>query len=161
MMIQMREDACCQIAKAEEKATEKFLSYFTVDRYQKITKHEEIEIASLLPSLQISNVSKSTDIQSIKQQQDEMKQHIGGLEKTIIKLTRTFEKSVAPSFSSYETSNTISVSNTSVANEDSPCTKQRHVLSRRKPDKNVPLIHHSPYQEEDLICACLSLAYNH
>jgi hypothetical protein len=106
----MREDACCQIAKAEEKATEKFLSYFTVDRYQKITKHEEIEIASLLPSLQISNVSKSTDIQSIKQQQDEMKQHIGGLEKTIIKLTRTFEKSVAPSFSSYETSNTISVS---------------------------------------------------
>jgi hypothetical protein len=73
LMSQMREDARRQIAKAEEEATEKFLSYFTVDHHHKITKHGEIEIASLLPSLQISNVSKSNDIQSIKQQQDEMK----------------------------------------------------------------------------------------
>jgi hypothetical protein len=103
LMSQMKEDVCRQIAKTEE-ATKKFLSYFTVDRHQKITKHGEIEIASLIPLLQISNVSKSDDIQSIKQQQDEMKQQIGGLEETIRKLTREFEKSVAPSFSSYETS---------------------------------------------------------
>jgi DNA replication initiation complex subunit (GINS family) len=31
LMNQMREDARCQIAKAKEEATEKFLSYFTVD----------------------------------------------------------------------------------------------------------------------------------
>jgi hypothetical protein len=85
LMIQMREDACRQTAKAEEEATDKFLSYFTVDRHQKITKHGEIKIASLLPSLQISNVSKSDNIQSIKQQQDEMKQQIGGLKETIRK----------------------------------------------------------------------------
>jgi hypothetical protein len=84
-----------------------------VDRHQKITKHGEIDIASFLPSLQISNVSKSDDIQSIKQQQDEMKQQIRGLEETNRKLTRTFEKSIAPSFPLYETTNRISMSNTS------------------------------------------------
>jgi hypothetical protein len=47
----MRKDAHRQIAKAEEEATEKFLSYFTVDHHQKINKRGEIEIASLLPSL--------------------------------------------------------------------------------------------------------------
>jgi hypothetical protein len=59
-----------------------------VDRHQKITKHEEIKIASFLPSIQISIVIKSNNIQSIKQQQDEMKQQIGGLEETIRKLTQ-------------------------------------------------------------------------
>jgi hypothetical protein len=38
-----------------------------------------------------------------------MKQQIGGLEETIRKLTHTFEKYVAPSFPSYETSNRIFV----------------------------------------------------
>jgi hypothetical protein len=72
-MSQMKEDVCRQITKTEE-ATKKFLSYFTADRHQKITKHGVIVIASLIPLLQISNVSKGDDIQSIKQQQDEMKQ---------------------------------------------------------------------------------------
>jgi accessory colonization factor AcfC len=65
-------------------AKENFLSQFTVDRHQKVVKHGEIEVAYLLPSLQISNVSKPDNIQSIKQcvdqQQDQMKQKIGGLE---------------------------------------------------------------------------------
>jgi hypothetical protein len=65
-MSQMREDACRQIDKAEEETVEKLLSYFTVDRHHKINKHGEIENASLLPLLQISNVSKSNNIQSIK-----------------------------------------------------------------------------------------------
>jgi hypothetical protein len=64
-----------------------------------------VEITSLLLSSQVPNVSKSDDIQSIKQyvdqQQDQMKQHIGGLEKPLMELTRAFEKSVAPSFLSY------------------------------------------------------------
>jgi hypothetical protein len=118
-MSQVREDAHLHLAKVDEEATEKFLSYFTVDRHQKITKYGEIEIASLPPSLQISNVSKSDDNQSIKQQQNEMKQQIGGLEETIRKLTCTFEKSVAPSFPLYQTSNRISMSNTSTTNGDS------------------------------------------
>ena len=39
-----------------------------------------------------------------------MKQQIRGLEELIRKLTRSLEKSVAPSFLSYETSNRISMS---------------------------------------------------
>jgi hypothetical protein len=94
-------------------AREKFLSQYTVDRHQKVVKHGETDVASLLSSLQVPNVSKSDDIQSIKyyvdQQQDQMKQQIVGLEESIRKLTRTLEKSVAPSFPSYETSNRISM----------------------------------------------------
>jgi hypothetical protein len=56
---QQYEDFMCQ-------ANERFLSQFTVDRHQKVVRHGEIEVASLLPSLQISNVSKPDDIQSIK-----------------------------------------------------------------------------------------------
>jgi hypothetical protein len=62
LMSQMREDARRQITMAEEEVRGKLLSYFTVDRHQKITKHGEIDIASLLPLLQISNVSKSDNI---------------------------------------------------------------------------------------------------
>jgi hypothetical protein len=87
---------------------EKFLSQYTVDRHQKVVKHGETDVASLLSSLQVPNVSKPGDIQSIKQyvdqQHNQMKQQIGGLEESIRKLTRTLEKSVAPSFPSYETS---------------------------------------------------------
>jgi hypothetical protein len=104
-------------------AKEKFLSQYTVDRHQKIVKHGETDAASLLSSLQVPNVSKPDDIQSIKQyvdhQQNQMKQRIGGLEESIRKLMRTLEKSVAPSFPSYETSNRISMSNTSATNGDS------------------------------------------
>jgi hypothetical protein len=59
-------------------AKENLFSQFTVDRHQKVVKQGEIKVASLLPSLQISNVSKPDDIQSIKQyvdqQQEQMKQ---------------------------------------------------------------------------------------
>jgi hypothetical protein len=104
-------------------AKEKFLSQYTVDRHHKVVKHGETDVASLLSSLQLPNVSKPDDIQSIKQyvdqQQNQMKQPIGGLEESIRKLTRTLEKSVAPSFPSYETSNRISMPNTSATNGDS------------------------------------------
>jgi hypothetical protein len=50
---------------------ENFLSQFTVDRHQKVVKHGEIEVAYLVPSLQIPNVSKPDDIQSIKQYVDQ------------------------------------------------------------------------------------------
>jgi hypothetical protein len=121
-MSQLKEYARHQLNKVYEEAKEKFLSQFTVDRHQKITKHGGIEI-TLLPFLQISDVSKSNDIQSIKQyvdhQQNQMKQQIGGLEETIRKITRTFEKSGAPSFLAYETSDRISVPNTLASNGDS------------------------------------------
>jgi hypothetical protein len=104
-------------------AKEKFLSQYTVDRHQKVVKHGETDAASLLSSLQVPNVSKPHDIQFIKQyvdhQQNQMKQQIGGLEESIRKLTRTLERSVAPSFPSYETSNRMSISNTSATNGDS------------------------------------------
>jgi hypothetical protein len=47
-----------------------------------------------------------------------MKQQIGGLEESIRKLTCSLEKYVAPNFPSYETSNNISMSNTSATNRD-------------------------------------------
>ena len=47
-------------------AKEKFLSQYTVHHHQKVVKHAETDIASLLSSLQIPNVSKSNDTQSIK-----------------------------------------------------------------------------------------------
>jgi predicted ATP-dependent Lon-type protease len=57
---------------------EKFLSEYMVDRHQNVVKHGETDVASLLSSLQVPNVSKPDDIQSIKhyvdQQQDRMKQ---------------------------------------------------------------------------------------
>jgi hypothetical protein len=113
---QQYEDYMCQ-------AKEKFLSQYTVDHHQKVIKHGETDVASLLSSLQVPNVSKPDDIQSIKyyvdQRQDQMKQQIVGLEESIRKLTRTLEKSVAPSFSSYETSNKIFMSDASATNADS------------------------------------------
>jgi 3-isopropylmalate dehydratase small subunit len=64
-------------------AKEKFLSQYTVDHHQKVVKHGETDVASLISSLQVPNVSKPDDIQSIKQyvdhQQNQMKQQIGGL----------------------------------------------------------------------------------
>jgi hypothetical protein len=47
-------------------AKEKFLSQCTVDRHQKVVKHRETDVASLLSSLQVPNISKLDDIQSIK-----------------------------------------------------------------------------------------------
>jgi hypothetical protein len=94
-----------------------------VDRYQKVIKHGEIDVASLLSSLQVPNVSKPDDIQSIKyyvdQRQDQMKQQIIRLEESIRKLTRTLEKSVTPSFPSYETSNRVFMSDALATNGDS------------------------------------------
>jgi hypothetical protein len=68
---QQYEDYICQ-------AKEKFLSQYTVYRHQKVIKHGETDVASLLSSLQVPNVSKPDDIQSIKyyvdERQDQMKQ---------------------------------------------------------------------------------------
>ena len=104
-------------------AKEKLLSQYMVDRHQKVIKHGETDVASLLSLLQIPNASKPNDIQSIKQYVDQrhnqMKQHIRGLEESIRKLTCSLEKFVAPSFPSYETSNRIYMSNTSATNGDS------------------------------------------
>jgi hypothetical protein len=110
---QQYEDYMCQ-------AKEKFLSQYTVDRHHYVVKHGETDDTSLLSSLQIPNVSKPDDTQSIKhyvdQQQNQMKQQIGGLEESIRKLSRSLEKSVAPSFPSFESSNRMFMSNTSATN---------------------------------------------
>jgi hypothetical protein len=113
---QQYEDYMCQ-------AKEKFMLQYTMDRHQKVIKHGETDAASLLSLLQIPNISKPNDIQSTKQyvdhQQNQMKQHIGGLEESIRILTRSLEKSIALSFPSYETNNSISMYNTSATNGNS------------------------------------------
>jgi hypothetical protein len=50
---------------------EKFLSQYTVDRHHMVVQHGETDVASLLTSLQITNVSKPDDIQYIKQYVDQ------------------------------------------------------------------------------------------
>jgi hypothetical protein len=61
---------------------EKFLSQYTVDRHQKVVKHGETDVASLLSLLQVPNVSKPDDIQFIKQyvvhQQNQMNNRLDG-----------------------------------------------------------------------------------
>jgi hypothetical protein len=119
----LRTDEQQQYEDYMHQAKEKFLSQYTVDCHQKVIKHGETDVASLLSSLQVPNISKHEDIQSIKyyvdQRQDQMKQQFLGLEELIRKLTRTLEKSVAPSFPSYETSNRIFMSDASATNGDS------------------------------------------
>jgi hypothetical protein len=119
------------------------LSQYTVDRRQKVVKHGETDVASLLSSLQVPNVSKSDDIKSIKQyvdhQHNQMKQQIGGLEESIRKLTRMLEKSVALSFPSYETSNRIFMSNTSATNGDSQPQPLYGMLMNSYPGQIPPL----------------------
>lgn len=61
LMCQVEEDARGRLAKVQEETKENFLAHFVVDRHQKITKHGEIKIASLLPLSQVPNVSKSDD----------------------------------------------------------------------------------------------------
>jgi hypothetical protein len=56
---QQYEDYMCQ-------AKEKLLSQYTVDHHQNVVKHGETDVTSLLSSLQISNISKPDNIQSIK-----------------------------------------------------------------------------------------------
>jgi hypothetical protein len=133
---QQYEDYMCQ-------AKEKFLSQYTVGRHKKVVKHGETDVASLLSPLQIPNVSKPDDIQSIKQyvdhQQNQMKQQIGGLEESIRKLMCTLEKSVASSFPSYETSNKISMSNTSATNGDSQPQPLYGMPMNSYPEKIPPL----------------------
>jgi hypothetical protein len=46
-----------QLKVRREKATEKYLSYFTVDCHQKINHQGEIDMTSLLPRPQAPNVS--------------------------------------------------------------------------------------------------------
>jgi hypothetical protein len=50
---------------------EKLLSQYTVDRHHMVVQHGETDVTSLLTSLQITNVSKPDDIQSIKQYVDQ------------------------------------------------------------------------------------------
>jgi hypothetical protein len=63
---------------------------------------------SLIPPLQTPNVSKSDDIQFLRQyidlQQDQLKQYIGRMEKSFKILTRAYEKPTIPSFPSHEAS---------------------------------------------------------
>ena len=68
-----------------------------------------------------------------------MKQQIGGLEESIRKLTRSLEKYVAPSFPSFETSNMMSMSNTSATNGDSqPIWYVDELISRENTTIAIP-----------------------
>jgi hypothetical protein len=104
LMKQLDDDVLRQCAWVHEEA--KFWSHLTLDRHQRIIKKGEIKLDFLVPSLQNSNVSNSTDNQSIKhyvdQQRDQLEQFLGGVEHLLKKLTGALEKSTIPSFPSHE-----------------------------------------------------------
>jgi antitoxin component of RelBE/YafQ-DinJ toxin-antitoxin module len=66
---------CC------EKAKEKYISYFMVDRHQKIIHQGEINMESLLPSSQAPTISILDQYFKafIEQQEDQLKQYIDEL----------------------------------------------------------------------------------
>jgi hypothetical protein len=68
-----------------------------------------------------------------------MKLQIGGLEESIRKLTHSLEKSVAPSFPSFETSNRMSMSDTSATNGDSQPQLLYGMPMNSYPGQRLPL----------------------
>ena len=93
----------------------KYLSYFTVDRQQKIIRQGEIDMASLLPSPQAPTVSilDQSFKDFIEQRGNQLKEYI---DESIKVRTRSYEKSTAPSFPSHEPNTEPPAPNTSAAN---------------------------------------------
>jgi hypothetical protein len=90
-----------QLVDRREKATEKYLSHFTVHHHQKIIRQGDIDMKSRLPSLQAPDVS-ALDLSLMafmEQQGDQLKQYV---DRSVKRCMRSYEKSTSPSFPSHE-----------------------------------------------------------
>jgi hypothetical protein len=109
-----------KLSEWRKEAAEKYLSYFTVDRHQKIIRQGDIDMESLLPPLQGPIVS-TPDLSLttfIDQRGDQLKQYVDESIKTHI---LSYEKSTAPSFPSRE-SNAEPLTPSTSATNGSPLT---------------------------------------
>jgi hypothetical protein len=110
-----------KLSERRKEAAEKYLSYFTVDRHQKIIRQGEIDMESLLPPLQGPAVSTPdlSFMTFMDQRGDQLKQYV---DESIKMHLREYEKSAAPSFPSRESNTEPPASNTSTIN-GSPLTQ--------------------------------------
>jgi hypothetical protein len=115
-----------KLSERRKEAAEKYLSHFTVDRHQKIIRQGEIDMESLLPSLQGPVVS-APDLSLttfINQRGDQLKQYVNEFVKMHI---RSYEKSAAPSFPSRESNIEPPAPSTSATN-GSTAAATRHAV---------------------------------
>jgi hypothetical protein len=116
-----------KLSERRKQATEKYLSHFTVDRHQKIIRQGEIDMESLLPSLQAPAVS-APDLSLttfMEQRGDQLKQYV---DEPIKMYIRSYEKSTSPSFPSHESNTEPPMPNTS-ATIGSPLAQPSYGMS--------------------------------
>jgi hypothetical protein len=89
-----------------QEAKAKFLANFKVDRNNKVVRHRVTDAASLRPTPDISNVSNTNELQSLKNYVDEqraqMQNIIGGMQNDYRRLARAFDKSNIANFPSHD-----------------------------------------------------------
>jgi hypothetical protein len=77
-----------------------------VDRNNKVVRQRATDPASLCPTPDISNVSNTSELQSLKnyvdEQREQMQNIIGGMQNDYRRLVRAFDKSTVASFPSHE-----------------------------------------------------------
>jgi hypothetical protein len=89
-----------------QEAKAKFLANFKVDRNNKVVRHRATDPASLRPTPDISNVSNTNELQSLRnyvdEQREQMQNIIGGMQNDYRRLVRAFDKSNITNFPSHE-----------------------------------------------------------
>jgi hypothetical protein len=84
----------------------KFLANFKVDRNNKVVWQRAIDLALLRPTTNTPEVSDTNELQSLKnsidEQQDQMQNIIGGIQKDYRSLVRAFDKFTVANFPSHE-----------------------------------------------------------
>jgi hypothetical protein len=89
-----------------QEAKAKFLANFKVDRNNKVVRHRATDPASLRPTPEITNVSNTNELQSLRnyvdEQREQMQNIIGGMQSDYRRLVRAFDKSNIANFPSHE-----------------------------------------------------------
>jgi hypothetical protein len=85
-----------------QEARAKFLVNFKVDRNNKVIRQRATDPASLRPTSDISNVSNTNELQSLKnyvdEQREQMQNIIWGIQNDYMRLVRAFDKSSIANF---------------------------------------------------------------
>jgi hypothetical protein len=89
-----------------QEAKARFLANFKVDRNNKVVRHWATNPASLRHTPDISNVSNTNELQSLKnyidEQREQMQNILGGMHNDYRRLARAFDKSSITNFPSHE-----------------------------------------------------------
>jgi hypothetical protein len=89
-----------------QEAKARFLANFKVDMNNKVVRQRATDPASLRPTPDISNVSNTNELQSLKtyidEQRKQMQHIVGGIQKDYKRIVRAFDKSTVANFSSHE-----------------------------------------------------------